>query len=236
LKVAEVVNALSGLKEAEKAVADLADGPDPLVLAVKQQNVAVAKATLDALSEDLEELTDNIDPLEIRRREAELALAESRLEEAETRLDSVQEQVPLEIALRRAEVGLAEELAESASDDLEGAVVKAPLDGVIALVNVEVDDTVTEDSRVIEVVDPTAVQVVSMVDADEVEQVVVGAKASVLVDNLDGLELAGEVGAVSSIPRTERGVVRYQVTIDATVPEGVQIPIELSAVSVMVSR
>ena len=173
--MAEVVNALAGLKEAEKAVADLADGPDPLELAVKQQNVVVAKATLDALSEDLEELTDNIDPLEIRLREAELTLAESILEEAETRLDSVQEQVLLEIALRKAEVGLAKELADTALDDLEGAVVKAPFDGIIALVNVEVDDMVTEDSRVIEVVDPTAVQVISMVDADEVEQVVVGA-------------------------------------------------------------
>ena len=77
--------------------------------------------------------------------------------------------------MRRAEVGLARESAQSASEDFEGAAIKAPFDGTIALVNVEVDDVVTEDSRVIEIVDPTRAEVVSLVDAGEVDRVTVGA-------------------------------------------------------------
>ena len=46
--------------------------------------------------------------------------------------------------------------------------------------------------------------------------------------------LDGAVSAVATQPQTERGVVSYAVTIRIDVPDGVQVPIGLSAVSTVV--
>ena len=79
-----------------------------------------------------------------------------------------------------------------------------PSMGPVALVNVEADDIVTEDSQVIEVVDPTAVEVVSLVDAGEVGRVAPGASARIVIDGLDGRELDRlRCGLCLMSPRTE---------------------------------
>ena len=44
----------------------------------------------------------------------------------------------------------------------------------------------------------------------------------------------GVVTRVSGQPRTERGVVSYEITIRVEIPEAVQIPLELGAVSTVV--
>ena len=151
-----------------------------------------------------------------------------------TGLLASRELITLEVSLRRADVALAREVARDALKNLHGATVRAPFTGVISLVNVEAEDEVTKDSRVIEIVDPTVLEVAGLVDAAQVKLIVIGAKATVKVDTLPGQLLAGTVSAVSSSPTTERGVVSYPVTIKVDIPEGVQIPVALSAVSVVV--
>ena len=162
-------------------------------------------------------------------------MAQANLAEAETGLVASRELIALEVSLRRADVALAREVAREALENLQGATIRAPFTCVISLVNVEADDEVTKDSRVIEIVDPTVLEVAGLVDAAEVTFITNGAKATVKVDTLPGQLLAGTVSAVASSPTTERGVVSYPVTIQVEIPEGVQIPVALSAVSVVVA-
>ena len=60
------------------------------------------------------------------------------------------------------------------------------------------------------------------------------AEARVRISTLEGREFAGVVTRVSRQPRTERGVVSYPITIRVEIPEAVQIPLELGAVSAVV--
>jgi RND family efflux transporter MFP subunit len=236
LRVSEVANAIASLIEAEKDVTDLIGGPDPLELAVKERETALALATLDEAIDDLEELTEDIDPLEVRHKQALVTVADAQLREAQTRLQAIRELIPLEIALRRADVTLAREVTRNALEDFEEAVIRAPFDGTISLVNVEADDEVDKNSRVVEIVDPTVVEVGSLVDAEERQRISSGATATIQVDSLGGQILAGTVSFVADSPKTDRGVIRYPVTIQVDVPDDLQIPLTLSGVSVVVTE
>ena len=93
------------------------------------------------------------------------------------------------------------------------------------------DDNVSEDSRAVEIVDPSVVEVDGVVNAVEIESVREGARAVVSIDSLNGRVLEGVVTFVESETRTERGVVSFAVTIRADVPDGVRLPVNLSGVS-----
>ena len=131
---------------------------------------------------------------------------------------------------------LAEEISSDAVEDFQGATILAPFDGIVSLVNVDPDDQVDENSRVIELVDPSVVEVAGLVNAADVSRVANGATAKVTIGSLAGRVLSGKVIAVSISPRTERGVVSYPVKIRVEIPDGVQIPIGLSSITVVVTH
>ena len=135
--------------------------PDPFALAVRQRKEFLARATWEEAAEDLRELTEDIDPLKTQRQRALTAVAEARYNEAATRLKAVQNRLPKEVELRQANVSLSRGVASEAVEDYEGAILRAPFAGVISLVNVEPDDEVTRDSRIVEIVDPTVLEVES---------------------------------------------------------------------------
>ncbi|MCI0824090.1 MAG: HlyD family efflux transporter periplasmic adaptor subunit, partial [Chloroflexi bacterium] len=236
LKASQVTKALADLREAEKDLAELLDGLDPLDLDLERQKMELARANLAQAEEDLDDLTTNIDPLQIQLRQAQVRQAQASLHKAETHLSAIRDQIPLEVALREAEVLLAEETSREALEDFQGATVRAPFDGIVSLVNVDPDDQVDENSRVIELVDPSVVEVAGLVNAADVSRVANGATAKVTIGSLAGRVLSGKVIAVSTSPRTERGVVSYPVKIRVEIPDGVQIPIGLSSITVVVTH
>ena len=204
-------------------------------LSVRQRDMLLARAAWEEAVEDLVELTKDVDPLETQRLRSLAAVAEATYNDAVTRLMAVQERLPMEVDLLQANVALSQEVAKDALEDYEGAILRAPFDGVISLVNVEPDDEVTRDSRIIEIVDPTALEVASFVDAANANLISTGDRAEVTIDNLPGDIFPSAVSFVSDKPRTERGIVSFPITITVDVPAGADIPVGLSSVSVVIT-
>ena len=234
-KASQFAKATADLKKAETDLADVQGAPDPFELAVRQRKEFLARATWEEAAEDLRELTEDIDPLKTQRQRALTAVAEARYNEAATRLKAVQDRLPREVELRQANVSLSRGVASEALEDYEGAILRAPFAGLISLVNVEPDDEVTRDSRIVEIVDPTVLEVESFVDASNAKLISSGARATVTIENLPDDISTSSVSSVSNEPRTERGIISYSVTIAVDVPSGTEVPVGLSGVTVVIN-
>ncbi|MBI2917700.1 MAG: efflux RND transporter periplasmic adaptor subunit [Chloroflexi bacterium] len=135
---AAITRAEETLENAQKAMADLEAGPDPLQVDVKEKQLALAQAALAKAEEDLTRLTSQVDPLEVQSRQKQLALAKANLAQAEEdlRLLTSKDNL-LELESRQKQVAVAQASLARAQEDL--ARVQAgtdPLD--IALKQTEV--------------------------------------------------------------------------------------------------
>ena len=93
----------------------------------------------------------------------------------------------------------------------------------------------THDSRIVEIVDPTVLEVASFVDAANAKLISTGDRAKITIDSRPDDVFTSAVFAISDKPRTERGIISYAITIAVDVPAGTEISIALSSVSVVVS-
>ena len=236
---------------------------DDALNALQRLRVAegAARATLDKAKDDLVRLERGPDALKLQRLESEVTVAETTLAQAQAEVDrklggpdaaelaakqrkvaTLQQELgelldgpeSLEVALREAEVVQAKSALADAQEDLEGAAIRGPFAGVVALVNAEVDDPVTKDSRIVTVVDSRQVQIDGQVGGAELRLVQPGDRAKITIASLPGPVLDGVVTAVAAEPRTERGVISYAVTIQVTVPQGLEVPVTPSGVEVVV--
>jgi len=221
----DVEQSLASLAKAQDDLAKLEEGPDPLERLKLEATAQMAMANLAQANDDLNELLDGPDLQELALREKKVAKQHERL------VDLTDGPEVLEVALREAQVATALAVLEDTLENLQGASITAPFAGVISLVNVEVDDEVDDESRVIEIVDPTAIQVKGFVDAADIRFVRKGSLAKVTIDALPGQVMEVTVSSVAAEPRTERGVVRYPITITIKPPQGVEVPVGLSGVS-----
>ena len=112
----------------------------------------------------------------------------------------------------------------------------SPMDGVVSLVNVEAGQGITTNTRVIEVVDTTVVEVDGIVDEIDVLFVQVGARTEVIMDALPGQVLEGTVTSIASAGQNQQGVVTYPISTEVRVPEGVQLVEGLSATASIILR
>jgi RND family efflux transporter MFP subunit len=99
----------------------------------------------------------------------------------------------------------------------------------VASVNVTAGQTVSASTVVVEIVDPSVIEVSAVLDEIDVPQVKTGQRVIVSLSSLSDTELAGEVSAISSTSKTQSGVVTYTVTIRVTPPSGVQVREGMSA-------
>ena len=215
----------------EQAIADLneeMEGPDPLDLAKLESVVEAVRAKLEQAKVDLQEEMAGPDQakLELRRTDA----AQKR----EAFIDLADGPDSFQVDLKTAQVAAARAKVEDALEDLQGGTLRAPFYGRVFLVHLEIDDPVNDESRVMEIIDPTQVEVAGLVDAIDLPFVQVQALARLQIGSLDGRELSGVVTKVGESPRTERGVVSYRINIAVELPEDVPVPIEPSSVAVVV--
>jgi multidrug efflux pump subunit AcrA (membrane-fusion protein) len=256
-------NVVAGRTRLEQAQRDLAhlEGNRSLLLQERQTAVEATRAGLSTARDEVAELEAGIRPsLEHQRRRAAVESAQARLAQAEMDLQReregpdqaelvVRERAealareslndlegpdPYDVAVKDAGVLAAEAGVEDARKNLEGATVRAPFAGIVSLVNVKVDDVIHDKSRVLEVIDPTRVEVDGLIDAIDVRLVQVGSPARVSIATLPDRELAGTVVRLAPEPRTERGVVSYPIRIQVDLPEGVEVPVRLSPVNVTI--
>ena len=254
ITVAEV-----NLNRAKEDLAELQEGPDSLVQAELQAAVTLAKAVRSRAEKNLAEEMAGPDRLPIRRLDLAVELAQTRLDLAERKVeelladgpdrDSVplreaetaarltqivdldEPPNPLQIAALEATIVVALERMDDILEDMEQTQLRAPFAGVVYLVNAAVEDRVSKDSLILEILDPRQGEIAGLVDANDIGRVKVGAAARVRIAALPGRELAGAVMAVSEEPGTERGVISYPVTIQVDLPAGVELPPQLSAVT-----
>ena len=143
--------------------------------------------------------------------------------------------VRVQISATEAELALAQATLDKAQESLDGAVITSPMDGIVALVSIDVDDPVGDDLTVMKVVSTDVVAIEGVIDVAGRPYVSEGASAIVSIDSIGDTTLGGSVSYVGSEARTERGVVSYAVRIHVNVPDGVTVPVSLSAASAIIT-
>ena len=224
--------ARASLQEAEDNLAELTVDIDPLNIALARAAVAQAQFAFEEANDGLDRARD--DNLAVEQAGKGLELASATLIAAETKLNAVQGLLSDQIAAAESELGLAEATLEEAQEALDGAVITSTLDGIVALVNIEVDDPVGDEFTAITIVATNVVEVQGVIDAAGRPFVSEGASAVVNIDSIGDTALGGSVSFIGSEARTERGVVSYAVRIRVEVPEGIDVPVSLSAASAVI--
>ena len=193
--------------------------------------------------ETYQETKDSLDTVQVQAAKA-IATAQVAATRAEESLGTAQEELadleegsnPLEFALREAEVTLAELTLEAELERLRRAILTAPMDGLVSLVSVEAGRSVSANSPIVEIVDPTVVEVDGTVDEIDVLFVRKGARADVTMDALPGQVLEGTVSSIASAAQNQQGVVSYPIRIQVHLPDGVELVEGLSATANIVIR
>ena len=232
-----VTLARANLDQAETELAVLTDGPDPLELDAAQKEVEMARANVDEAETELAELTNGPSSAELEVKQDQVAVAKASLAEAEEELAELRGSVdPLEVALRKAELASALAVMDGAIRRLDSSIIKAPWNGIVTAVNVDVGQTVNGNTAIVEIVDPSVVEVDGVVDEIDVLFIREGAQASVTMDALPDQVLDGSVGAIAPEAQSQQGVVTYPISIRVQVPPGLDLPEGLSAVASVVIR
>lgn len=223
-----VLEAEAVLVQAEDNLADLEQGPDSFLQRSLQASLEADRAALEQAELNLARLLEGPD-------EEDLTVLRQEIAQWKAVLNDLFEVDPLEVAALEVQLATIAARLEDTREDLDGAALRAPFAGVVSLVNVETEDLVSDQSRVLTVVDPSVVQIAGVVDATRVRYVREGADARVTIASMPERELAGTVTHLAVDPRTERGVVSHAMTIEVHLPPGMEVQVTPTAVSVLVS-
>ena len=231
-----VALAQARLDNAAVDLALLVAGPDEVDIESRGRKAALALADLVAAESDLAELT-GVDPLELNAAESRVDVTLALLDRAEADLAELLAGADaLDVSLREADVASATASLEASVQRLANSVIVAPWDGLISLLNVEEGDQVNGATTILEVVDPTVVEVDGIVDEIDVLFVQPGARALISMDAIPGEELNGQVSEVATEAINQQGVVSYPLRIRVQTPPGVLLPEGLSAVAQIIIR
>lgn len=238
LRVAKLSLAQANQSAANQDLALLLDGPDPLEVASKIAGVASLTTTLTRAEEDLADLLDRADAsLDVALKSEQASLARATLADAQMALAKLEGGPdPVEVALAEANVLSAQLALEGARQLLDDSSMKSPLDGFVSQIAVLEGDKVESDTEILEVVDPSVVEVVGIVDEIDVLSVQLGIAANVTVDALQGRALQGIVTQISPGAGNQQGVVTYPIRIQVQVPGELSLREGLSAVASIILR
>ena len=236
-KRAQVEVAQASLAQAEEDLSALISGPDPLEVEAKRAQVEVAQASLAQAEEDLSALMSGPDPLETESWSQRVAVAEASLHETEAELAELRGSVdPLQVALRQADLASAKLALDTALERLQGADLRSPIKGFVSLVIVEAGQRVSENTPVVEIVNPLVVVIDGVVDEIDVLFVREGQDVTVALDALPGQTLRGTISDIASAATNQQGVVTYPIRIRVQTPQGVALREGLSATASIVIR
>ena len=233
-------NLAQAIEDLEQLKEDLGVTPDNLELALNSQQLELAHATLAERQEEYAELLEDLeikpDPAEISLRRQQILLAEATLVRAEESLSElVSEQAsppdPLEVALAEKKIVGANVRLATAEEELSAAIIVSPLTGYVAEIEVEQGDRIEARAAIMEVVDPTIVEIDGIVDEIDVLLVQPGTTAEVQLDALPGTFLQGVVTEIAEVADNQQGVVTFPIRIRMEVPEGIRPREGLSAVA-----
>lgn len=191
---AQAQQANADLAAAQQAYDDLING-NPSSVASSQAALAAAVAQRDSAQAQL-------DLLQAGPTAAQLAAAESTLAQAELRLEQLRngpseaQRIQAEVAVEKARINL-----QRAERSLADATLVAPFDGTITAVNAQPGETA--GGVLVELFDPTSLEVVLDVDEVDVAQVQTGQTASIALETWPDEDIPAEVAAI--MPRATAG-------------------------------
>ncbi len=154
---------------------------------------------------------DSIEAREVTVKKLEIALAEQSVEQMKHSRQQFQQAL------------------EQAQKDLNEATLTAPFDGVVATVDADEGDTVSTVQTIIHLIDLTSMELSVEVDEIDVADVKSGQRAIIEVDALPALQLEGKVASISLLPKTQAGVLVYEVTIELDIPPYSALKVGMSA-------
>lgn len=182
------------LAAAQQAYDDLVNG-NPSSVASSQAAVAAAAAQRDAAQAQLDLLQTGPTASQVAAAEATLAQARLRLEQLLNGPSDAQ-RVQAEVAVEKARINL-----QRAERSLADATLTAPFDGVVTAVNAQPGETA--GGVLVELFDPTTLEVVLDVDEVDIAQVQPGQTASIALETWPNDDIPAEVAAI--LPRATTG-------------------------------
>ena len=256
-----VILAETKLQKAKDDVADLSDGLDTIKLAQRKAAVKISQNKLEQSIIDLSEKEKGWNPFDRLQLQSAIQVAESALSDATADLSrklsgpdletlelkkitlDKQQQVLIdltdvpdryEVAVQQTNVTLALAELENSLKDLEGATIIAPSDGIISIINGSETDSVDKESNIFQLIDPSEAEIIATIDASKLGAIDIGNTVKISLASLPGNTLNGVVTFLSENPDTERGIVGYELRISITVPQSLEIPLDLSSASATV--
>jgi RND family efflux transporter MFP subunit len=245
----DFVQAWAKLGKEEDSLVDMIAGPDSFTVELRTREIDVATATLAKATLDLEYLLSitaedavqlgsslgtapNPVDLALRARDIEVALAS--LDQAQSDLAVVLSPDAADLALLKSKLAAAQSTLTAAVEKLDDASIRAPFTGFISLVSVSEGDQVGANAAIVEVVDPSLVEMDGIVDEVDILLLSEGLLASVTIDALPGRVLQGFVSEIAPVANIQQGVVTYSVRVQVDVPDDLQLRDGLSAVAGLV--
>ncbi len=205
--------------------------------------IIYAQARLDAAEAVLDAKRNTYDTEEVAIARMQLEATELAEAQAQKNLDELKDDITLaELSVEAAKatveqarqsVLLARQSLEQAEKDLREAAITAPFDGIVASVNAKEGDMIPSPTMspkpIINLIDPTSMELVVEVDEIDIPQVEVGQKVIITFDALADTKLEGEVTKIYPLPLEVGGVIVYNAKIELEVPEESGIMVGMSA-------
>ena len=113
-----------------------------------------------------------------------------------------------ELSLQSAQMNL-----DNAQDQLDGSTLIATFDGLVAAVNILVGDDVSSSTVAVRLIDPTQMQVDTLVNELDIYNIKLGGPATIAVTALSDYTLPATVYAISPSATTSSGVFNYTVQL-----------------------
>jgi multidrug efflux pump subunit AcrA (membrane-fusion protein) len=153
---------------------------------------------------------------EVYQAKINLAIAKQRLE------SMLPGGEPEEVTLGRQEVEVATQAVAQAQKQLDDATITAPFDGLVGAVYVKEGDVIpSPTTTIIDLIDPSHMELVMKVNTIDVPLVALDQEAIISVDTLPGTTFEGKVTSV--------GAVSYEVKVSFDVPPAPAIKTGMSA-------
>ena len=195
----------------------------PTDIAVKEADLATAKAQLEQAKRDWERLKDGPNP-------ADIALLQAQLEDAKREYERLKNGAdPNDIAAAQARIA-------AAQATINQAKITAPFDGIITDISIKPGDQVTPGTVAFRLDDLSHLLVDVQVSEVDINRIQAGQNVNLTFDAISNKEYHGKVSEVAPVGTSTQGVVDFTVTVELTDADEAVKPGMTAAVNMVVSQ